>query len=324
MNGRLEKEIQSKDKMQLKLQELPSIFEEFYVYLNGDHKSYTTIERYMNYVQDFMMYVTEGKPNDIFYKTITPIVIKRYISSLETQNKNGEIVRLGDEIQATRWSALNTFFNFLTEEDYITINPMTKTKRPKVKTKHKVTYLTPEEIQLVLNKIESEGKIKLKNRDLCIVALGLSTGLRVSAIVQINIEDINFNTNKIKVIEKGNVTREVDIGNNMRGLLLNWIKDRELYFAVKDNNALFVSQHNKRMCTDAVRDLITKYTVDLNKHITPHKLRSSAAMNLYSSGVGILSIASILGHENITTTQRYTSAYDEEKENATKILDNLI
>ena len=122
MNGRLEKEIQSKDKMQLKLQELPSIFEEFYVYLNGDHKSYTTIERYMNYVQDFMMYVTEGKPNDIFYKTITPIVIKRYISSLETQNKNGEIVRLGDEIQATRWSALNTFFNFLTEEDYITIN----------------------------------------------------------------------------------------------------------------------------------------------------------------------------------------------------------
>jgi integrase/recombinase XerC len=324
MNGRLEKEIQSKDKMQLKLQELPSIFEEFYVYLNGDHKSYTTIERYINYVQDFMLYVTEGKHNDIFYKTITPIVIKRYVSSLETQNKNGEIVRLGDEIQATRWSALNTFFNFLTEEDYIAINPMTKTKRPKVKTKHKVTYLTPEEIQLVLNKIEKEGKAKLKNRDLCIVALGLSTGLRVSAIIQINIEDINFNTNKIKVIEKGNVTREVDIGNNMRGLLLNWMKDREIYFDVKNNPALFISQHNKRMCTDAVRDLIAKYTVDLNKHITPHKLRSSAAMNLYSSGVGILSIASILGHENITTTQRYTSAYDEEKENATNILDNLI
>lgn len=324
MNGRLEKEIRSKEKMQLKLYELPEIFEEFYVYLNGDRKSYTTIERYINYVQDFMLYITKGKPHNNFYKDITPTAIKRYISSLETQNKNGEIVRLGDEIQATRWSALNTFFNFLTEEDYIMVNPMTKTKRPKVKTKHKVTYLTPEEIQFVLNKIEKEGRSKLKNRDLCIVALGLSTGLRVSAIVQINIEDINFTTNKIKVIEKGNVTREVDIGNNMRGLLLNWIKDRELYFDVQNNPALFVSQHNKRMCTDAVRDLITKYTANLNKHITPHKLRSSAAMNLYSSGVGILSIASILGHENITTTQRYTSAYDEEKENATNILDNLI
>lgn len=324
MNGRLEKEIRSKEKMRFKLHELPEIVEEFYVYLNGDRKSYTTIERYINYVQDFMLYITKGKPNNSFYKDITPIAIKRYISSLETQNKNGEIVRLGDEIQATRWSALNTFFNFLTEEDYITVNPMTKTKRPKVKTKHKVTYLTPEEIQFVLNKIEKEGRQRLKNRDLCIVALGLSTGLRVSAIVQINIEDINFTTNKIKVIEKGNVTREVDIGNNMRGLLLNWIKDRELYFDVQDNPALFISQHNKRMCTDAVRDLIAKYTADLNKHITPHKLRSSAAMNLYSSGVGILSIASILGHENITTTQRYTSAYDEEKENATNILDNLI
>lgn len=324
MNGRLEKEIKSKDKMNIKLKSLPNIFEEFYVYLNGDHKSYTTIERYINYVQDFMLYINNGSNDNEFYRRITPTAIKRYITALETQNKNGEIIRLGDEIQATRWSALNTFFNFLTEEDYIEINPMTKTKRPKVKTKHKVTYLTPDEIQFVLNKIEKEGKMKLKNRDLCIVALGLSTGLRVSAIVQINIEDINFNTNKIKVIEKGNVTREVDIGNNMRGLLLNWIKDRELYFNVENNSALFVSQHNKRMCTDAVRDLIAKYTVDLNKHITPHKLRSSAAMNLYSSGVGILSIASILGHENITTTQRYTSAYDEEKENATNILDNLI
>lgn len=324
MNGRLEKEIKSKEKMQSKLYDLPEIFEEFYIYLNGDHKTYTTIERYINYVQDFMIFITKGKPNNTFYKDVTPTVIKRYISSLETQNKNGEIVRLGDEIQATRWSALNTFFNFLTEEDYIAINPMTKTKRPKVKTKHKVTYLTPEEIQFVLNKIEQEGRKRLKNRDLCIVALGLSTGLRVSALVQINVEDINFNTNKIKVIEKGNVTREVDIGNNMRGLLLNWIKDREIYFNTKDNPALFVSQHNKRMCTDAVRDLITKYTSDLSKHITPHKLRSSAAMNLYSSGVGILSIASILGHENITTTQRYTSAYDEEKENATNILDSLI
>ena len=324
MNGRLEKELKSREKMQYKLYELPAIFEEFYVYLEGDRKSYNTIERYINYVQDFMLYITKGEQIKNFYKDVTPTIIKKYISSLQTQNKNGEIVRLGDDIQATRWSALNTFFNFLTEEDYIAINPMTKTKRPKVKTKHKITYLTPEEIQFVLNKIEKEGRQKLKNRDLCIVALGLSTGLRVSAIVQINIEDINFNTNKIKVIEKGNVTREVDIGNNMRGLLLNWIKDRELYFEVEDNPALFVSQHNKRMCTDAVRDLITKYTVDLNKHITPHKLRSSAAMNLYSSGVGILSIASILGHENITTTQRYTSAYDEEKENATNILDSLI
>ena len=324
MNGRLEKEIQSKDKMQIKLCGLPKIFEEFYIYLNSDHKSYTTVERYINYVEDFMMCITNGKKDNKFYNKITPIIIKRYISSLETRNKNGEIIRLGDEIQATRWSALNTFFNFLTEEDYIEINPMTKTKRPKVRTKHKVTYLTPDEIQSVFTKIEQEAKPQLKNRDLCIISLGLSTGLRVSAIVQINIDDIDFATNTIKVIEKGDVKREIGFGKKMRSVLLNWIKDREVYFNVEDINALFISQQNKRMCTDAVRDLITKYTSDLDKRITPHKLRSTAAMSLHSAGTDVITIMSVLGHENVNTTLRYVQAYEHEKQNAVDALDKLI
>lgn len=324
MNGRLEKEIKSQDKMQSKLQTLPRIFDEFYFYLNGDHKSYTTIERYINYVQDFMMYATNNKPNNTFYENITPTIIKRYVSSLEIQKKNGEVIRLGDEIQATRWSALNTFFGFLTEEDYIQLNPMTKTKRPKVRTKHKVTYLTQDEIYSVFDKIEQDSKKQFKNRDLCIVSLGISTGLRVSAIVQINIDDIDFATNRIKVIEKGDVAREISFGKNMRSILLNWIKDREVYFQIEDTNALFVSQQNKRICTDAVRDLITKYTAHLDKKITPHKLRSTAAMSLHSAGADVVTIMSVLGHENINTTMRYVQAYDQEKQNATNILDNLI
>lgn len=324
MNGRLEKEMRSKNKMHKKLAGLPFIFTEFYMYMNEDHKSYTTIERYISYVVDFMNYVTNDKPNNDFYKTVTTGNIRQYVASLEVQERNGEIVRLGDEIQAARWSAINTFFSFLMQEDYITTNPMAKSKRPKVKTRHKVTYLTSEEIQTVLDNVEKDARPMLKNRDLSIISLGLSTGLRVSALAQINIEDIDFATNKIKVIEKGNVTRYIDIGSKMRALLLSWLKDRELYFDAKDNPALFISQQNKRVSTDAIRDLLTKYTSNLGKHITPHKLRSSAAMNLYSSGVGILTIASVLGHENVTTTQRYTSAYDEEKENAINILDNLI
>jgi site-specific recombinase XerD len=316
--------MKSKDKMKEKLNELPRIFTEFYIYLNGDRKSYTTIERYINYTKDFMLYITNGQPRNDFYKSVSTSAIKAYISSLEIQIKNGKVVRLGDEIQATRWSAINTFFNFLVQDGYININPMTKTKRPKVKTRHKVTYLTPDEIQDVLNNVSKDARQKLRNRDMCIISLGLTTGLRVSAIVQINIEDIDFVTNQIKVIEKGNVTRYIDIGTKMRALLLNWLKDREIYFNAKDNPALFLSQQNTRMCTDAVRDLITKYTNTINKHITPHKLRSSAAMNLYSSGVGILSIASILGHENVTTTQRYTRAYEEDQINASKILDGFI
>jgi site-specific recombinase XerD len=79
------------------------------------------------------------------------------------------------------------------------------------------------------------------------------------------------------------------------------------------------------MTTQAVRDLVTKYTKNIQgKHITPHKLRASAATNLAASGVSMQAIAKILGHENIQTTKRYVDVLDEEASKATNILDNLI
>lgn len=324
MNGRLEKELQSKNKMHKKLANVPFILTEFYMYMNEDHKSYMTVEKYINYVIDFMNYVTNNNPNNEFYKTVTVSQIRQYFSSLEVKEYNGKIIRMGDDIKGARWSGINTFFSFLMQEDYIDENPMVKTKRPKVKTKHEVVYLTPEEIQSVLDSVEKNARPMLKNRDLCIISLGLSTGLRVSAITQINIEDIDFTTNKIKVIEKGNVTKEVGFGNKMRAILLNWMKDREVYFDASDMDALFISQQGKRMCTDAIRDLLTKYTSHLNKRIVPHKLRSTAAMSLVQAGADVLTIQAILGHENINTTMRYVKAVEQEKEKAVNTLDSLI
>ena len=94
---------------------------------------------------------------------------------------------MGPEMQATRWSAINTFFKFLIMDDYITENPMLKTQRPKTNVSHKITYLEPEEIEKVLKCIEDTANPRLKNRELCIVSLALSTGLRISAIYQANI-----------------------------------------------------------------------------------------------------------------------------------------
>ena len=184
--------------------------------------------------------------------------------------------------------------------------------------------MTPEEIKSVFDKIEMESRSIVKNRDMCILAIGLSTGLRVSAIVNIDIEDIDFKENTIKVIEKGRKTRFIKFADTLRNILLVWIKDRELYFDGDITGPLFISQKRNRMSVDSVREVVKKYTKHLPKHITPHKLRSSAAMNLHGAGVDILTIASILGHENVSTTQRYTEAYDKDKTNASKILDEII
>lgn len=323
-NGRIEKENKAKEKMSQKLESLPDIFTLFYNWMNARDKTYTTMNNYINHIVDFMKFITNGKNEEEFYKHVTDDDIERYMISIRRRIINGEEIEVGDDVRAARWSSLNTFFKFLNQKKHIVNNPMLQTERPKNKTKHTVTYMTSKEIKSVFDRIETEARSIVKNRDMCIVSVGLSTGLRVSAIVNIDIEDIDFKENTIKVIEKGRKTRFIKFADNLKNMLLIWLKDRELYFNGEENGPLFISQKKNRMSVDSVQDVVKKYTDHLPKHITPHKLRSSAAMNLYSNGVGILTIASILGHENVATTQRYTSAYDEEQENATNILDNMI
>ena len=324
MSGRIEKENHERKIMEKKLNTLPGIFTAFYNWMDARDKSYTTMKNYINHVIEFMVFFTKGEEDNQFYEKVTEDHIEKYMTSIRRKIVDGEEVLAGDDIRAAKWSSLNTFFKFLSHKKYITNNPMLLTERPRVKTVHTITYMTQKEIESVFKRILKESRPMLKNRDICIVAMGLGTGLRVSAIVNINIEDIDFVTNSIKVIEKGRKTREVKFADNLRSLLLVWMKDREIIFDGKATGPLFVSHRKERMSVDSVEYLVKKYTSHLPKKITPHKLRSSAAMNLHGAGVDILTIASILGHENITTTQRYTRAYDEDKKEATNILDNLI
>ena len=325
MNGRLEKEIRAKKAMDNKLAALPVVFKEFYSYLDAEGKSYTTSNNYISHNIDFMNYINDNYSEGTFYKNVKATHVNNYMSSIRLKEINGEMKRTGDEIRAARWTSINAFFNFLKSYDYITDNPLEKTNRPKIKTEHKVIYLSKKEINIVLKEVKNKATEKKLSRDLCLMSLALSTGLRVSAITQINIDDINFENNTIKVIEKGDKTRYINFGDNLKELIIKCIGDREKSFTNISTDALFVSQWGKRMTTQSVRDLVSKYTgVIKGKHITPHKLRASTAMNLHGSGVDLLTIASILGHENVTTTQRYTQAYDDKKADAAKILDELI
>lgn len=324
MSGRIKKENEAREKMEKKLKDLPEIFSLFYNWMDARDKTHTTMNNYINHVVNFMDFVTKGKRKDEFYKNVTDDDIERYMVSIRRRVVNDEEVEVGDDIRAAKWSSLNTFFKFLSQKDYITNNPMRKTERPRIRTEHAVTYMAPEEIKSVFERIAKESRPMLKNRDACVVAIGLSTGLRVSAIVNIDMGDISFKENTIKVIEKGRKSRFIRFEDTLRNLILAWMKDRELYFNGEEDGPLFISQQKNRMSVDSVQEIIKKYTTHLPKHITPHKLRSSAAMNLYGAGVDVLTIASVLGHENVATTQRYVEAYERNQINASKILDEII
>lgn len=325
MSGRIEQENKLREKIEEKLSTLPAIFTAFYDYLEADDKSYATIKHYIEYVSDFMEAMNkEGDPNE-FYKYVTVADVRAYIVSLRRRVENGKEVKNSESIQSTRWSAINTFFNFLLLDGYdIDTNPMSKTKRPKNKKEKPVVYLDEAEISAILDRIKAESKPQFVNRDLAILTLGIGTGIRVGALTQINIEDIDFKNNTIHVIEKGNKERYLQFGNNTRNILSAWLVDRSTYFGDAETNALFISQWRRRLTVEGVRKFMKKYADGINgKHITPHKMRSSAATNMVRSGVDIQTIANILGHQSVTTTQRYAAVLEENKQNATNALDNL-
>lgn len=325
MNGRLESELNKQKVIKAKLEKLPPIFTEFYSYMEEDDRSYNTIEHYIDYNVEFMDYITKGKRDDEYYKNVIQSNIRQFISSQRTKEKEGEIVRTGDSILATRWSAIKKFFTFLNDLGFIDNNPVEGTKRPKVKTNNEVTFLEEDEINKLFKNIKEKSTERLLNRDLCIFSLFISTGLRKSALVQINVEDVNFKTNTITVIEKGRKERSIGFGENMRQLLLNWIQDRRDYFDVGERGPLFVSQWNNRMSTKNVEMLLAKYINGVtDKHITVHKLRATAATQMGAHDVPVQVIKEILGHNNVNTTMRYVAALDKQKQEAINILDGIV
>lgn len=323
MSGRYEKEMAINQKVQESLKQLPSVFTDYYYSLVSAGKSYATAKNYIYYIEKFVKYYYPNNCPHDFYLNINRNNINKYMLFLRNTPAKKTNKRVSDSYLTTTWSALNSFFEFLVP-DYIERNPVAGTDRPKMKDSPDVVYLTQREIATILRNVEKTADTRMKNRDLCILKLGFSTGLRVSAIAQIDIEDLDLENNKIKVIEKGNENFDVLIGSNLKQQILLWLEDREKYFNCEATNALFISRNSNRMRSNTIGDLIQKYGKVINKHITPHVMRHTCATNLYEKTGDIYLCANQLNHKNVTTTQRYAEISNSKKKKATDILDNLI
>lgn len=324
MSGRYEKEKVFENRINAKIEHAPQVISEYYYSLIGSGKSYATTYNYINYIMSFLDFTFGNKCTEDFYLKVKAVHINKYISSLRTREVKGEIKRTSDSIKTVQWSALNSFFQFLIP-NYIQNNPVSDTKRPKMKDNPSVTYLTQEEIASVLHNVEEKASEKMVNRDLCMLKIGFGIGLRASAIVQIDINDIDLSHNRIRVTEKGDRDSYVMFGDNIKQQLNLWLQDRQKYFGHYDTNALFVSQMGKRISTLRLSELLTKYSVGATeKHVTPHVMRHSCATNLYEKTGDIYLCAMQLNHKNVTTTQRYAEISNSRQREAANILDDLI
>ena len=324
MSGRYEKEKKFEDRIIEKLKNSPLIMTDYYYHLTGAGRSPMTSYNYLINVMSFVEFIYRNNiPND-FYKHIRPVHINRYIASLRTREISGKTERTSDSFRAVQWSALNSFFQFLIPE-HIKENPVAYTSRPKMKDKPNVTYLTEEEITKLLKYVEFNASNRFVNRDLCWLKLGFSTGLRVSAILQIDIDDIDFENNQIRVTEKGDYDEYIMFGENLKKQLLACIRDRKYICGNVSTNALFISQVGNRLSVDMLSKLLKQYAKNVTKKkITPHVMRHSCATNLYEKTGDIYLCSKQLNHKNVATTMRYAEISREKQREATNILDSLI
>lgn len=324
--GRLEKETKFYENIKVKLQGMPKIISEYCTSMRANRKSYTTVGVYVNNVLHFARFVAGDNLAEDFYKNITPSDVENYMISLETRQTPNGIKRTGDDILQSRWSSLNTFFDWAMKRGYTDKNPMAAVSRPKNNTEHKVTYLTKAEINKLFKMVDKNPDRVASMRDRALFSLAFATGMRVSALVNINKEDINWDGGFIKVVEKRQKVREIPIGPNTANVLRDWISMRDNMFGELDTAAVFVSKKHNRLSVDAANDALKKYCAEakIDKTISMHKTRSSAATNMAAAKVDIQTIGSILGHRSTATTLKYVAVLDENKKNAIGILDNLV
>lgn len=326
MEGRKENELKKEKKIREKLESAPRYMKAYYDTIYT--KSYTTQNVYIRYVLDFIKYLENEYGYDIndvnCFKEVKASTINSYMKSLNA----------GNSIKASRLFGIKSFFKYLIGDEIISNDPCNRVEVPKDNEEHKITSLTKREIKIIkqniMNGCGSERararQARWRSRDYAIIMMGLSLGLRVTSLSEININDINFDTMELKIVEKGNKERTLMFSENLKEIILEWIEDRNVMLSNKgvDTDALFISGLMKRITSDAIADIVKKYTYNIDKHITPHKLRSTCATNVYNNTGDIYLTADVLGHRNIANTKRYASISKERKEKAAHAMDSIL
>ena len=247
-----------------------------------------------------------------FLANLTIADFYAYLSYLDNEKNDNPTTR------SRKISAIKSFYKYLYQEiEVIDENVTEKLRNPKISQRQPV-YLTLEETERLLSVVNAEKNNFLRARDLAIIFTFLTTGMRLSELVSINVSDIE--NDHFKIIGKGNKERTIYLTENAIKLIHHYLKNRNEYLDGMYIEALFISTRKKRISNRAVQSTIEKY---LNKAgfdtslYSTHKLRHTAATLMYKYGnVDIRALKDILGHTNISTTQIYTHLDDEDLKDA--------
>ena len=254
---------------------------------------------------------------------IKALDLEEYQEYLKVYQAGDKTETNGERGLKRKISALRSFYAYFYKREMIETNPTVLIDVPKIHDKS-IIRLDTDEVALLLDYIEHCGDQltgqkrvyyeKTKERDLAIVTLLLGTGIRVSECVGLDIEDVDFKNNGIKVTRKGGNEMVVYFGPEVEKALKRYMEVRENIIPLEGHeHALFYSAQRRRIGVQAVENLVKKYAsqITTTKKITPHKLRSTYGTTLYQETGDIYLVADVLGHKDVNTTKKHYAAIDD-------------
>lgn len=255
-----------------------------------------TINGYDYEITKFLDYLND---NHLDYKKINLDMIRNYLKYLDSlKYKKNSISK--------NLSSLRSFYKFLTEEKVVLNNPFKNISNPK-KDKKLPDFLNYEEINKLFDSADTTTPLGLRNR--CILELLYDTGIRVSELVNLKINDIEFDKKIINILGKGKKERIVYYGDYLQEVLGKYINDSRKYLLNnKLSEYLILNNNGSKITTRGVEYIIDKMVNEaaIKHKISPHVLRHTFATHMLNGGADIKSIQQLLGHESLSTTGIYT------------------
>jgi|TARA_B100001093_G_scaffold361281_1_gene345989 integrase/recombinase XerC len=254
--------------------------------------SENTINSYQRDLNKFSKFLEASGINN--FGNLTEEMCSAWIADLFQHNVSARSIQ-------RHISSAKGFFNYLKKSGLVINSPFELINSPKSPS-HLPNVLSPEEVSQLLN---FKPKNAQEKRDLAIIELIYSSGLRVSETINVNLGDFEDNKNFLRVLGKGSKTRLVPVGRYAQNAINDWMIEREK-LATKDDS-LFVNLRGKRITTRSVQERLKNIAIMQGlPPVNPHMLRHSFATHLLESSGDLRSIQELLGHSSLSTTQIYT------------------
>jgi site-specific recombinase XerD len=329
MSARYENENKIDMATNKKLENLPKYVAEWNLNLKASRRSASTRREFVTIVQDYLKRIDAVNTRNIRPDAINENNVLEYFISIQTKEKDGRMVATSDSYQICVWSCLNNFFDFMLDRGYIKKNYVRTIQKPKNRDLDRINnnriQLTAKDFKKILKTFDTLRATPETARDKAIMVTFMTTGMRETALINIELSDIDLEAKALTVIDKETKTHRYVINDVLEDALLDWIAYRDRYTDPKRNDQhLFLSCQKKALSHTSISNIVKKYTsMALGKAVSPHKIRAGVATILYERTQNLEFVRRAIGHSNVQTTQRYVVTKGDERKQAAEIIDKI-